>query len=79
MATERNTALRRVLTRPQAADFLGLSLSTFDNWVRQGILPGPIPGTRRWDHAAIQRALDRASGLAFAGQEYRDDTPHDRV
>jgi predicted DNA-binding transcriptional regulator AlpA len=46
-----------VLTRPEAAAMCGISLSTFDNWVRKDILPGPICGTRRWSRVAIERAL----------------------
>jgi predicted DNA-binding transcriptional regulator AlpA len=54
----------RCLNRRQAAEYCGCgSLSTFDDWVRRGILPGPIAGTRRWDRKAIDVALDRASGL----------------
>jgi hypothetical protein len=32
-------------------------VGTFDDWVRKGILPRPIPGTRRWSRTAIERAL----------------------
>jgi hypothetical protein len=54
----------RGLSRRQAAEYCGCgSLPTFDGWVRRGILPGPITGTRRWDRKAIDVALDRASGL----------------
>jgi len=53
----------RLLTREQAAAYCGISLPTFTNWVRSGILPGPIPGTHRWDRKAIDAALDRASGF----------------
>jgi hypothetical protein len=34
-----------------------VSVQTFDRWVREGILPGPIPGTRRWSRLGIERAL----------------------
>lgn len=54
----------RCLSREDAAAYAGCdSLSTFSDWVRRGILPGPIPGTHRWDRKAIDAALDRASGL----------------
>jgi hypothetical protein len=46
-----------VLTRPEAAEMCRISVQTFDTWVRKGILPGPIPGTRRWSRIAIERAL----------------------
>jgi len=46
-----------VLTRPEAAEMCRISVQTFDTWVRKAILPGPIPGTRRWSRIAIERAL----------------------
>ena len=53
----------RLLTRKQAANYLNLSPETFDEWRRQRKAPGPIPGTRRWDKHALDRALDAMSGL----------------
>jgi hypothetical protein len=46
-----------VLTRCEAAQMCRISVQTFDCWVRKGILPGPIPGTRRWSRCAIERLL----------------------
>jgi hypothetical protein len=46
-----------VLTRCEAAKMCRISVQTFDAWVRKGILPGPIPGTRRWSRSAIERRL----------------------
>ena len=46
-----------VLTRCEAAEMCRISVQTFDSWVRKGILPGPIPGTRRWSRSAIERRL----------------------
>lgn len=53
----------RGLTREEAATYLGLSLPGFDAWVRAKRIPGPIPGTKRWDRKAIDTALDKLSGL----------------
>ena len=53
--TDRNWPL--VLTRPEATKMCGISVQTFDAWVRKEILPGPIPGTRRWSRIAIEHAL----------------------
>lgn len=54
----------RGLTREQAAEYCGCeSVEAFDGWRRRGIVPGPIAGTARWDRKAIDRALDRRSGL----------------
>jgi len=46
-----------VLARPEAAEMCRISVQTFDSWVRKGVLPGPIPGTRRWSRVAIERSL----------------------
>lgn len=53
----------RLVTRAAAATYLSLSLSAFDRWVVQGIVPPALPGTRRWDKKAIDAALDRRSKL----------------
>lgn len=55
----------RLLSRPQAATYLALSVAAFDDWVRRGLVPGALPGTHRWDRQAIDAALDRASGLTI--------------
>lgn len=57
----------RCLTREQAAEYCGVSPSGFSAWQRQGLVPGPIPGTNRWDRKALDAALDKASGLREAG------------
>ncbi len=54
----------RLLTRDQAAAYCGLTSESFAAWVKQKIVPGPLAGTRRYDRHAIDRALDRRSGLA---------------
>lgn len=54
----------RGMTKKAAAAYCGCaSLAAFDDWVRRGILPGPIPGTHRWDRKAIDLKLDLASGI----------------
>lgn len=53
----------RGLSREDAAKYLGLSPAGLDSWVARGMIPGPIPGTKRWDRKAIDLALDSASGL----------------
>ena len=59
----------RGLSREDAAAYCGLSAYGFDQWVRRAIVPGPIPGTQRWDRKAIDLALDRASGLGTDTRE----------
>lgn len=49
------------LERTQAANFCGLSKPTFDSWVRKGILPRSVAGTRRWSRLAIERAAGGAT------------------
>lgn len=56
----------RCPTQQQAAAYCGLAPSGFAAWQRQGIVPGPIPGTKRWDRHALDAALDKASGLGEA-------------
>ena len=54
----------RGMTRAEAAAYCGCeSMASFSDWVRRGIVPGPLPRTHRWDRKAIDAALDRASGL----------------
>lgn len=54
----------RGLTKQEAAAYCGcLTEGTFDDWIQKGIVPGPIPGTTRWDRKAIDVWLDRASGI----------------
>jgi hypothetical protein len=54
---------QRRVTRVEAAAYCGLIPEGFDEWVKQGIVPCPIPRAQRWDRKAIDVALDRASGL----------------
>jgi hypothetical protein len=58
-----------VLTRREAAKMCRISVQTFDSWVRKGILPGPIPGTRRWSRVAIERGLAGGGIALFANEQ----------
>ncbi|QFR34722.1 hypothetical protein GBB76_17325 [Ancylobacter sp. TS-1] len=51
------------MAKAQAAAYCGLTPSGFSAWVKAGIVPGPIPGTQRYDRKAIDAALDRHSGI----------------
>lgn len=63
-AAKRAAVLPRGLSRRDAAAYCGCAtLSAFDDWVRREIVPGPMPGTAKWDRKAIDRALDKRSGL----------------
>jgi hypothetical protein len=62
--------MNRVLTTAEAAAYAGCrTVAAFRDWVRRGIMPGPIPGTHRYDRKAIDAALDRMSGLAPTMQD----------
>ena len=70
----------RLVPKAEAAAYLHLTTAQFDNWVRNGIVPGPLKGrngkvTRRYDLRAIDHALDRAAGIR---QPATDDTPLER-
>jgi hypothetical protein len=53
----------RLISKAEAATYCGLSLSSFSNWQKQGIVPGPVRGTHRWDRIALDNALDKMSGI----------------
>ncbi|WP_206659569.1 helix-turn-helix transcriptional regulator [Hansschlegelia zhihuaiae] len=53
----------RGLPRDQAAAYLGLTPRQFMARVREGHLPGPIPGSQIWDRAALDAWLDQVGGL----------------
>jgi hypothetical protein len=68
----------RGLTREKAAEYCGCeTVTAFDRWVRKGIVPGPIPGTRRWDRKAIDVALDKISGLTAKAEKSDAATAYD--
>jgi hypothetical protein len=54
----------RGMSKEQAAAYAGCeTTSTFNDWIRRGIMPGPIPGRHKWDRKAIDAAFDRLSDL----------------
>ena len=53
----------RLLSRDQAAAYCGVAPETFDSYRRRGILPDPLPGTKRWDRKLINEFLDRQGGV----------------
>lgn len=53
----------RLMTGKEAATLCRVTPTTFSKWVATGIMPKPLPGTRRWDRKAIDLALDKASGI----------------
>lgn len=63
----------RGLSEKAAAEYLGLSVSGLHDWRRKGIVPGPIPGTHRYDRKAIDAALDKLSGLPTTAPSAYDE------
>ncbi len=53
----------RLMTKAEAAEYCAITPSRLSQLVKAGTLPRSIPGTTRWDKAAIDRALDNLSGL----------------
>jgi hypothetical protein len=63
----------RGLTREQAAEYCGCeSIEALNRWVRDKIVPGPMPGTNRFDRKALDRALDRRSGLISSEPSFEE-------
>lgn len=56
--------IARLQTKEGICAYLGgISPATYDGWQTKGIVPGPVPGTTRYDIRAHDLALDRAGGL----------------
>ena len=66
----------RGLSRVEAAAYVGIGVTFFDEKVEQGILPAPIAlGKRRlWD----RRELDAAFDILKQGMRISGDNPWDR-
>lgn len=58
----------RALTGSQAAAYVGVSPKTFTKLVEKGMFDAPmvLADQRRWDRLALDRAMDRISGIAGA-------------
>jgi hypothetical protein len=55
--------MSRLLTKSEAAAYLKLKPSQFTNWIKDGRISPAIPGTHRWDRVALDRDIDRLSGI----------------
>lgn len=42
----------------------GISSATYDAWHAKGIVPGPVPGTTRYDLRQHDHVLDQCAGLS---------------
>lgn len=66
---------KRLLNRQEAAAYCGVGVSTFYSWVKSGHIPQPLFGSKRWDKAAIDAALDRASGITREIPQAKEEDP----
>jgi len=57
---------RRVFSRAEAASYVSASVGYFDKLIRLGKMPQalPLPGVKRWDKNALDRAIDALSGMS---------------
>lgn len=56
-----STAPRRGLRRQEAAQYVGIGVTTFDEWVATGRMPQPMrpsPGIVLWDILELDTAFD---------------------
>ena len=62
MASPRHRALegRRGYRRDEAALYVGIGGTKFDDWVKRGLMPKPkrVDGLVVWDRIALDRAFD---------------------
>lgn len=63
----------RLISSATAAAYLGVTPATFFRWVAAGLIPKPLPGTRRWDRRALDLTIDRLSGIAAHGPPDADE------
>lgn len=65
----------RGLSKHAAAAYVGCAtIRAFDEHVRKGTFPGPMPGMSRYDRLALDDAMDKLSGRARpAGAGAPDD------
>ena len=62
----------RGLRRVTAAEYVGISATMFDEWVRDGIMPEParVGGIVVWDKIAIDDAFDALKAEPVTGDEW---------
>ena len=59
-----------VMSRGIAAEYCSLAVSGFDQWVREGRLPPPLPASKRWSKGAIDRAIAKMDGGSCLSEEH---------
>lgn len=62
--TGRYEPVARLQSKDGICHYLGgISHATYDSWASKGIVPGPVPGTNRFDVKAHDLALDHKCGI----------------
>ena len=61
--TPKDSESPRLLTKKDAAAYVGVSVATFAKWVAAGLFPPSLSITKMWDRKAIDAQLDKMSGL----------------
>ena len=60
----------RLQSKDGICEYLGhISHATYDNWQAKGLVPGPVPGTNRYDLKQHDHVLDRKLGLGVPGRK----------
>jgi hypothetical protein len=68
VSRESFAAAARLQTKDGICAYLGnISHATYDAWHAKGIVPGPIPGTTRYDIRQHDHVLDARLGLGRSG------------
>ena len=72
---------RRGLHREEAAAYVGVSPSTFDKMMADGLMPSALAvyGRKVWDVRALDWAFDALPGGAASAQDDPDDGGWDEV
>jgi hypothetical protein len=54
----------RLQSKDGICEYLGhISHATYDSWQGKGLVPGPVPGTNRYDLRQHDHILDRRLGI----------------
>jgi hypothetical protein len=55
--------MARLISKSDAAEYCGLSMTQFTQWIEDGKISPAIPGTHRFDKVKLDADLDRLSGI----------------
>ena len=62
--------LPRLVTKDAICGYLGgISAATYDKWQSRGLVPGPVPGTNRYDIKQHDYLLDCRLGISRSGRK----------